>query len=120
MSWGIFWFIFDTLAIWPTLLYYNMMSFKRTRPLRSALKPFCKYGTAPMTEVSIFHDWMMGDSGWMRFFGVFLILFYGYIWWRIWHDDVDDDYWKKKRKKAAAKIKEVAGKLVVIPIPAPG
>ena len=31
----------------------------------------------------------------------------------------DDDRWKKRRKKVAAKVKEVGGKLIVVPIPAP-
>lgn len=35
-------------------------------------------------------------------------------WYRRWKN-TDDDFWKKKRAKAVGKIKEVAGKLVVVP-----
>lgn len=31
----------------------------------------------------------------------------------------DDDRWKKRRKKAAAKVRELAGRLVVVPEPIP-
>ena len=40
--------------------------------------------------------------------------------WFVWIKDVDDDdRWKKRRKKAAAKVKEMAGRLVVVPEPIP-
>jgi hypothetical protein len=40
--------------------------------------------------------------------------------WTDWYRHHDhDDRWKKRRKKALAKVKQVAGKLVVVPIPVP-
>ena len=42
------------------------------------------------------------------------------LWWFYIVKDKDrDDRWKKRRKKATAKIKEVAGRLVVVPLPNP-
>lgn len=42
------------------------------------------------------------------------------IWIFILSKDLgDDDRWKRRRKKAAAKVKEVAGRLVVVPELAP-
>lgn len=55
------------------------------------------------------------DSFWDRISTMVNVM----IWldWLINHDD--DDVWKKRRKKAVAKVKEVAGKLVVVPEPVP-
>lgn len=42
------------------------------------------------------------------------------LWWIfVVKDDDRDDRWKKRRKKATAKIKEVSGRLVVVPVPHP-
>ena len=41
------------------------------------------------------------------------------LWFIFIRDIDDDDRWKKRRKKAAAKVKEVAGRLVVVPELAP-
>lgn len=40
-------------------------------------------------------------------------------WFFIVKDNDKDDRWKKRRKKALARVKEVAGKLVVVPLPSP-
>ena len=41
------------------------------------------------------------------------------LWYIFIRDIDDDDRWKKRRKKAAAKVKEMAGRLVVVPEPIP-
>jgi membrane protein implicated in regulation of membrane protease activity len=42
-----------------------------------------------------------------------------WVWWDWYRRHDGDDQWKKRRKKALAKIKQVAGKLVVVPVPSP-
>lgn len=42
-----------------------------------------------------------------------------WVWTDWYRNHKDDDRWKKRRKKALSKVKQVAGKLVVVPIPAP-
>lgn len=52
---------------------------------------------------------------------VLCALIYPYIahdWYLRWKN-TDDDYWKKKRERMSAKIREIAGKLVVVPKLAP-
>jgi hypothetical protein len=42
-----------------------------------------------------------------------------WVWWDWCRNHDGDDRWKKRRKKAVAKVKQVAGRLIVVPIPAP-
>lgn len=43
---------------------------------------------------------------------------FAFLWYKFWKNS-DDDFWKKKRERLSGKIKEVAGKLVVVPEPVP-
>lgn len=54
-------------------------------------------------------------------FSVFNVIIWGresVRWYRYWKES-DDDFWRKKREKALDKVKELAGKLVVVPQPVP-
>lgn len=48
-----------------------------------------------------------------------LTCLYLWIWYHHYKDRDDDDDWKRKKKELATKVKELAGKLVVVPAPAP-
>jgi hypothetical protein len=59
------------------------------------------------------------QSGASNFIGLFILVCWGFMsrqWYRDWKNS-DDDRWKKRRNKLKAKVKEVAGKLVVEPEP---
>lgn len=58
------------------------------------------------------------DGGWgMAFYPIVMLC--DLLWFLFIKDLGDDDRWKKRRKKAVAKVKEVAGRLVVVPELAP-
>lgn len=78
------------------------------RTVRAELKPFMIYVIWPGLIVynGANHNWF-GFFIWMVNLAMLILE----------HDD--DDRWKKRRKKALAKVKEQAGKLVVVPLPAP-
>jgi hypothetical protein len=69
------------------------------------------YVAAPIANIGF---WVEIDW-WDYVFGPINLL----LWWDIWKHDDHDDRWKKRRKKALAKVKQVAGRLVVVPIPHP-
>lgn len=57
-----------------------------------------------LADLLVRHDWV-GAA-----FQSLLLVYY--LWW--WHRK-DDDRWKKRRRKLTEKIKEAAGRLVVVP-----
>lgn len=57
------------------------------------------------------HAW-----GWIVW-DVLVILVTFFVWIIIHNDKDKDDRWKKRRKKLAARVKQMGGKLVVVPIP---
>lgn len=54
--------------------------------------------------------------GWIVW-DVIVILMTFFVWIIIHNDKDKDDRWKKRRKKLAARVKQMGGKLVVVPIP---
>ncbi len=120
MSNEMFWTALGTVSFYPTFFYILLMDFfpRKTKHIRAPMKPFVKYGTMPFTLVWMSPDWVWereAEARRVRAIGVVVVMVWSFIWLRIWFDDVDDDWWKKKRKKAASKIKQMFGRLVVVP-----
>jgi len=71
--------------------------------------------TIPITAVD---DVALHPGDHSLLYRCYLLACYGFFEYWLYKLGKDDDRWKKRRKKAAAKVKEVAGKLVVVPVPA--
>jgi len=100
------WLIADLLA-WRS---------ERMRAIRAVLRPPYLWWFCPFLVVTNLREGLQGDE-----FGPVVAAVWAVNWviaYRSRHDDDDDDFWKKRRKKLAARVKELAGKLVVVPEPA--
>lgn len=53
-------------------------------------------------------------DGWTVYYFVLHVAY-----WIAWYLHKDDGRWKRRRKRAASAVKEVAGRLVVVPVLAP-
>lgn len=75
------------------------------------LRPFALFAIPvdAWNYIAVTHDGILGRA-------FILIIYAAYMLMAILDKN---DRWKKRRKKLAAKIKEVAGRLVVVPIPVP-
>lgn len=60
--------------------------------------------------------WIIGINHWWDVLTSLINIWLNYDWWK---NHNHDDRWKKRRKKALSKVKQVAGKLVVVPVPTP-
>lgn len=102
------------------LTYILAKSFfpRATRRLRSELWWTTAYVSGPIFLLSYLADMIRGDT--ILWLDSILWPVNVLVWWfSIVKDEDRDDRWKKRRKKVAEKVKEVAGKLVVVPVPSP-
>jgi hypothetical protein len=63
-------------------------------------------------------NFLVNDSHHSLLYRCWIVLCQFVFEWWLWRIGKDDDRWKKRRRKAAAKVKELGGKLVVVPVPA--
>lgn len=101
-----FWLMMDILVWWKKS--------DAAREIKREIHPFVLYGAMPL---KCLHD---GLTLYDTPATLTLIWLIDVIWfWLIKNDSDKDDRWKKRRKKAAARVKEVAGRLIVVPVPEP-
>lgn len=79
----------------------------------------CHYFCVPVMILSLLGEIATSDTVWERVWGIVLTILYCFIWFIHRNDNDDDDRWKRRRKKSLAKVKQIGGKLVVVPIPVP-
>lgn len=80
--------------------------------LCSEFRPFALFAI----PIDLLFELDMRVTGWSPLWNVITILLHGLYFWLCLKDN-KDDRWKKRRKKAAEKVKQVGGKLVVVPVP---
>ena len=106
------------VAFGEYFIYINAKSSfpAQSRGLRSELWWTTAFISAPLCLLS----WMTGMVVDFDWWDPIILLINILIWWFWIVKDKDrDDRWKKRRKKAMAAIKEVGGKLVIVPLPHP-
>ena len=94
-----------------------MVMVPRTSELYARLHPIGKYAGFPYMVAINLYSAAHASHWWSHSLFVLFAIWWTWIWWQ--HRKPPDDRWKKRRKKALAKIKQVGGKLVVVPIPQP-
>lgn len=62
--------------------------------------------------IDTFHELMSYDPFWDT-----LTLVFNSIWFYLCLKDNKDDRWKRRKKKSLEKVKQLGGKLVVVPVP---
>lgn len=117
---GTFWW---WLAFISTLMYWSYVNLRlqfgsTTRHIRSEIHWITAWVFSPIMFVDntwqAVHDDAVGRTLYAMFMPILIL-----IWWFVIVKDDTDDRWKKRRKKLASKVKQVAGKLVVVPVPQP-
>ena len=90
---------------------------RSTREIRAELWWMTAHITGPIFLLNHLSEVFRGEWSWYD--PIILTANTLYWWFAVVKDKDKDDRWKKRRKKALAKVKEVAGKLVVVPLPSP-
>lgn len=122
--WGVvawsasFWVCFDLISV-IMFIRGKSEAQKKARRGCAALKKPAIVGSLLNASSCLFDPWdNWGHSPLVVAFRIFLAVAWLKIARDIYRSHDDDDYWKKKRKKLAAKVKQLAGRLVVVPVPA--
>lgn len=110
----IYWEIISSVCVWQFICYLWMKVFARTNDRARAFCHETWWVTFHIAGPIALVEWWSDGFGWTTIFDVANTI----IWILMYWDD-HDDRWKKRRKKSLSKVKEVAGKLIVIPLPHP-
>jgi len=77
-------------------------------------KPFALPAVGAWYGCRLYADWAAGHTGFNGRATWVLMIGLG-TWWLNRNDGNDDDRWRRRRRKAAARIRALAGRLVVSP-----